>query len=153
MLVLIITDIYAQKILLLENVNTLKNIKYYQGEDIMVKFQEKNKKITDVIYDVTDSTVIFELAGEMKFDDIVFIYRENWLVETLSGLSLLGGAAYFGIDSFNRLINHEYPVVDSGTLMISGGMAAFGLALIPFRYRKFSIGEKWKLRTIDLSSF
>jgi len=85
--------------------------------------------------------------------EISCIYRENWLVQTLRGLSLIGGVAYFGIDTFNRLINHEDPVIDSGTALISVGMVAFSFALIPLRYNRIHTGEKWKLRTIDLNEF
>lgn len=147
------TGIFAQKFLLVENVNTLKNFKYFQGDDIVIKFEGGEKKMTDRIFDLTDSTVIFEFMGEMKMENISCIYRENWLIEILSGFSLLAGTAYFGIDTFNRLINHESPVVDSGTLMISGGIVAFGFALLPFRYKKIYPGGKWQLRTIDLNSF
>jgi hypothetical protein len=145
-------EMFSQKILLVENVRSLKNFKYYQGNGIMFKLSGGQSRIADNIFDLTDSTIVFEGLGEVKISDILCIYRENWLIVTLSGLSLLGGTAYFGVDSFNRLINHEYPVCQAETMWISGGMVAFGLALIPFRYRKINISEKWKIRCIDPGS-
>jgi hypothetical protein len=133
--------------------NSLKNFKYYQGDQIFVKIVGFEGRSSEYIIDLTDSTVIFDIMGEVRFDRILCIYRENWLIKTLRGLCLIGGAAYFGIDSFNRLINHEYPVIDSGTLMISGGMVAFSFALIPFNYRKIHIGDKWQMKTLDMNSF
>lgn len=153
LLILFTTGIFAQKLLLVENESSLKNYKYFQGEEIMIKFEGGNSRITDRIFDLTDSTIIFEMMGEVKMTNITCIYRENWLIDILSGFSLLAGTAYFGIDTFNRMINHEYPVVDSGTLMISAGIVAFGVALIPFRYKKIHPGDKWKLRTLDLNSY
>jgi len=144
---------FAQKMLLVENMNSLKNFKYYQGEDILIKFTGIDGRIADRIYDLTDSTLILEVLGEVRLENISCIYRENWFVQILRGLTLLGGAAYFGIDSFNRLINHEYPVIDSGTLWISGGMVAFSFALTPFKYKRLKMERNWQLRTIDLNSF
>jgi hypothetical protein len=151
-LMLLGSEMYSQKILLLENVHSMKNFKYYQGNTVIFKLIESQKRISDNIFDLTDSTVIFEGMGEVKLRKICCIYRENWLIDILSSLSLIGGVAYFGIDSFNRTINHEYPVVQTETMLISGGMVAFGLALIPFRYRKITITENWRLKTCDPGS-
>jgi hypothetical protein len=136
-----------------ENEKSLKNIKYYQGDMIIINFPGSQDRFADQISDMTDSSVIFILAGEVNLADISCVYRENWLIQTLRGLSLLGGAAYFGLDTFNRMINHDNPVVLTETLIISGSMIAFSFALIPFRYRKIHPGEKWHLRTIDLGEF
>jgi uncharacterized membrane protein SirB2 len=146
-------ELFSQKILLVENVHSLKNFKYYQGNMIMFKLAGGHSRISDNICDLTDTTVIFEGLGEVKIANISSIYRENWLIETLSGLSILGGVAYFGLDSFNRMINHEYPVCQTETMLISGGMVAFGLALIPLRYRKINISEKWRFKCIDPDSY
>lgn len=146
-------ELFSQKILLVENVHSLKNFKYYQGEGIMIRLSGGQARVSDNIFDLTDTTIIFEGLGEVKMENVSCIYRKNWLIETLSGLSLLGGVAYFGIDSFNRLINHEYPVCQTETMWISGGMVVFGLALIPFRYRKINISEKWKIKCIDPAAY
>ena len=148
LLILFGGELFAQKIFLVENVQSLKNFKYYQGDWIMFKLSDGQARVSDNIFDLTDTTVIFEGLGEVNISNISCIYRENWLIVTLSGLSLLGGVAYFGIDSFNRLINQEYPVIQTETMWISGGMVAFGLALIPFMYRKITISEKWQLRSL-----
>jgi hypothetical protein len=147
------TNIFAQKILIVENIHTQKNFKYYQGSKVMLQLSGKKGRIADNIYEMTDSSVIFEGLGELKLSSVAFIYRENWLIQVLRGLSFLGGTAYFGVDSFNRMINHEYPVVQSETLWISGSMVAFSVVLTPFRYRKINISGNWKLKSIDLEAF
>ena len=146
-------NLLAQKILVVENVISQKNFKYYQGSEMMFELSGCKGRISDNIFEMTDSTVIFEAFGEVKMSNISGIYRENWLVQTLRGLSLIGGTAYFGIDTFNRLINHDDPVVLTETLLISGGMVAFSFALIPFRYRKINTDGKWKLKSIDMDEF
>jgi hypothetical protein len=119
----------------------------------MFKLSEGHDRIMDNIFDLTDTTVVFEGLGEVKISHIASIYRDNWLIDILGNLSLIGGVAYFGLDSFNRMINQEYPVCQTETMLISGGMVAFGLVLIPFRYRKITIAEKWRLTCIDPGSF
>jgi hypothetical protein len=152
-LFLIESGVFSQKILILENIHSMKNFKYYQGNRVIFKLTESKSRISDNIYDLTDSTVIFEGIGEVKISRICCIYRENWLIDILSSLSLIGGVAYFGIDSFNRMINHEYPVVQQETMLISGGMIVFSMVLLPFRYRKINVSEKWRLKTFDPGSF
>ena len=131
----------------------MKNYKFFQGDVVIFKYTGNEGRLSDLIIDMTDSTVIFEMMGEVRLEDISCIYRENWFVNILSGLSLLGGTAYFGLDSFNRMINHEYPVVDTGTLMISAGMVAFSAALIPLKYRKINTWRNWKISTLDPGLF
>jgi len=152
-LLVISTIVAAQKILVVENVRSLKNIKYYQGDEIFVKLPGFEEKILDYIIDMTDSTVVFEKAGEVAFRDILSIYRENRMIQILRRFSLIGGAAYFSLDSFNRLINNDAPVILTETLIISGGIVAFSFALIPFTYRKFNTAGKWHLRTLDMNAF
>jgi hypothetical protein len=145
--------VFAQKILVVENEKSLRNFKYAQGDDIIFKSDNIESKIVDQLYDITDSTIILSEFGEVRLDQIVCIYRENWLVRILRGLTLLGGVAYFGIDSFNRLINNDSPVILAETAIISAGMVAFSFALIPFNYRKIIIGGKWNIRMLDLNAF
>lgn len=111
------------------------------------------ERISDYIFDLTDTTIIFETLGEVRISNITRIYRENLIIQILRGFSLMAGTAYFGIDTFNRLINHESPVVLTETLAISGGMVAFSFALSPLRYRKINTTGKWKLKSIDMDSF
>lgn len=119
----------------------------------MLGTEKSQSRIIDEIIDMTDSSLILNVSGEVLLSGISGIYKENWLIKTLRGLTLLGGAAYFGLDSFNRLINNDSPVVLAETVIISAGLIAVSFALIPFKYRKYSTIEKWGMRVIDLSSF
>jgi hypothetical protein len=151
MVILCISSVlaYSQKILVVENAKSTKNFKYYQGDDIIIKFGTLKGKVTDQIVDMTDSSIVLLIYGEVYLDDISTIYKGNWFVRILQGLTLVGGVAYFGIDSFNRLINNDSPVVLQETAIISGAMVAFSFALTPLRYRWLKVGERWKLRIID----
>jgi hypothetical protein len=153
LLLVFANTVLSQKILVVENSNSLRNIKYSEGNDIIIRVEGEKDKISDEITGMTDSTLILLINGAIRIDQVDAIYRENWLIQIVRGLTLLGGVAYVSIESFNRMINHEYPVVDSGTLIISAGMVATSFALIPLRYRKINCKEKWTLRVIDPGAF
>jgi hypothetical protein len=140
--------VFGQKILVAENKNTLKNFKYITGR--ILTFRADGEKISDVLTDMDDSTLYFSSSGAIPLGEIEALYRPNWLIGILSGVSMLGGGAYLALDSFNRLINGEGPVIQQETLIISGSMLAFGAVLIPFYDRKLPV-TRWKLRVIDLS--
>lgn len=141
----------GQRILVLENVHTLKNFKYKEGQKIILKLAGENRKVHDRIYALEEQGIILENRGEVRFSEIEAIYRENWLIRLLQSVSFIGGAGYLALDSFNRLINHEGPVFQTETLIISGSMIAFSAALIPFQYRIIRPGDKWQLKMIDMS--
>jgi hypothetical protein len=143
----------SQRILVVENIKSMRNIKYYPGDIIMLKVENKSNRVIDEIYDMTDSSISLTLMGEVKLDKITGIYRESWLVQTTRGLSFLAGVGYFGIDSFNRLINNDSPVILVETAVISAGFIALAAALTPLRYRKYNTTGNWGLRTINLDSF
>lgn len=144
---------YSQKILIMENSRSLKNIKYYPGDEIILKVDHAEKRIFDQILDLTDSTIILDESGTVYFDQITGIYKENWLVQTIRGLSFLAGVGYFGLDSFNRLINNDSPVILAETAIISGSLIAVAAILTPLRYRKFNTQKNWELRTINMDAF
>lgn len=143
----------SQKILIMENSRTLRNIKYYQGDEIGLILKKNGLKVKDVIFDMTDSSLVTYDQGEIRFSDIKSVVRENYWIDILSRFSMLAGALYFGIDSFNRLINSDWPMVDEQTLVVSAGIVGFGFLLLPFRQSKYPLGEKWKLRVIDLQVY
>jgi hypothetical protein len=153
MLILASAGLFAQKFLLVENQDSFKNFKLYAGDAMTFKIPSEEKRVTDIIVDFTDSSIIFEMMGDVLFTEITAIYRDNYLVRILQPFTLLAGAAYFGLDSFNRLINNDSPVILAETAAISAGLVAFSFALTPFRQRKINTSGKWQLRTIDLDEF
>jgi len=143
----------GQKVLVYENIHTMKNYKYIPGNNIKLRLIDDEKRISDEIYDITDSSVILKVRREIFFDEITAVYRERYWVDLLSGFSMIAGVFYFSVDSFNRLINSEWPVVDEQTLAISAGLVIFGGILIPFRFKKIKAGGDWRFKTLDQGSY
>lgn len=144
---------FAQKVLVFENIHTLKNYKYHPGEKIRLLMDNGKLRIEDEIYDLTDSSVILLDKGEVLFSKVDAVYRQRYWIDLLSGFSMLAGVAYFGIDTFNRMINEEWPMVDNQSLAISVGLVTFGGILLPFRTRKIPVNENWKFKTLDPTAF
>ena len=153
MLLLVYSGLYSQKFLLVENQHSFKNHKIYPGDEMTFRIPDEEVKIHDFVIDIKDSSVIFEMMGEVKLKEITAIYMDNYLVKILQPFTLLAGTLYFGIDSFNRLINNDSPVILAETFFISAGIVAFSFALTPFRQRKLNTSGKWQLRTIDLNDY
>jgi hypothetical protein len=149
LLFLVSTGLFAQKILLVENQKSFKNYKYFTGDAITYKILAEEGRNYDIISDMTDSSIVFEMMGEVRLEEIAAIYRENYVVKILQPFTLLAGVAYFGLDSFNRLINNDSPVILAETTIISAGLVAFSFALTPFRQRKINTSGKWQLRTLN----
>ncbi len=152
LLILLALPAWGQGILILENTSTLKNLKYYPGDDVILSISGEKGKIFDSVIGIEDSLITLAEAGEVEFSRIEAFYTANWLVRTVRGLTFIGGTAYLALDSFNRLINKEGPVFQEETLLISGALVGFSFALIPLSYRKMKLGDKWKLRMIDPGS-
>jgi hypothetical protein len=152
-LLLISTCLFSQEILVVENKNSLKNFKYYIGDELIFKCPFDDKKVHDLILDFKDSSIVFETMGEIRLSEITSIYRVNYVIKILQPLTLIGGAAYLGVDAFNRLINNDSPVILGETVAISAGLVALSFAMTPFRLIKYNTTDKWTMRTIDLDEF
>jgi hypothetical protein len=152
-LLVISSGLFSQEILVVENKRSLKNFKYYTGDELIFKGTFDEKKVHDLIMDFKDSSIIFESSGEVRFSEITAIYRVNYVVKIMQPFTLLGGVAYFGVDAFNRAINNDAPVILGETVAISAGLVAFSFAMTPFRLVKYNTMDKWKMRMIDLGEF
>ena len=140
-------------ILLLQNQYNLKNYKYYPGDQIRVKSKKTNEIIEGTFYGINNSMLLIGDIGTIRINDVAVIYREmNW-IRIIGGASFVGGAAYFGIDSFNRLINGQSHVIDQQTAIISGSMMVFGGLLYLLQYRPIRINEKWTIGILDFQEF
>ena len=140
----------AQQFLLVENNRNFRNFKYYPGEEIRIRSKHEDRIIHGPITGFSDTSIFIGVLDEVCFSEIEIIYRERIPIYWLQGLLLLGGVGYFSIDSFNRLINNQSPVVLAETAYISAGMVAASALLIPLRYKRVK-AKKWDFLLIDFS--
>lgn len=142
----------AQNIFVLERPGTIKNFKYYQGDKIKIRTIAADTVISGLIYRVNDSSIIINKTEEIQTSDIGVMYKKRWGYGFLQYLSIFAGTAYLGINTLNGIINDDQPVIPHETLIISGSMIVFGVALTPLTTRKFKIdNEKWRIIILDFS--
>nr|NQU89312.1 hypothetical protein [Bacteroidota bacterium] len=149
LLLLFITPLFPQQYLVLEKTGTVKNFKYKTGDKISIGLKESGFVLSGTISNIMDSAFVLDTYTEIKFREIRYVYRPQGFFRTLSGFFLTGGIAYFLISGVNRTFNNEYPVVEKSMLIVGGTMVGAGIALKPFKTRKFDLTQKWRLKTLD----
>ena len=142
----------AQQLMLVENKRNLKNFKYYPGEDIRLKVRPDHRIIEGEITCLKDSTMCIGDWEEVSYHDIRFIYRSRQMIRIARSVFLISGVAYFSIDSFNRLINNDSPVILAETALISGGLLGTSILLTPLRYKRLK-PEKWRIKMLNFDDF
>ncbi|MFP4469436.1 MAG: hypothetical protein ACLFPE_02060 [Bacteroidales bacterium] len=146
--------VMAQQYLVLEKAGTTRNFKYQTRNTIMLQLKNSDSWIAGDITEIRDSAIIIDHFIEIDLHNIAVVRRSSGFLKALSNLFFLrGGAAYLLIAGTNRTINHEYPVVDTSTMIVSGSLMAAGLLIKPLIRRDFLLGEKWRLKILDFSVF
>lgn len=146
-----LNDLSAQRFLLLQRPGKVKNYKYFAGDKIIFRAYADTVVVMGRISGFSDTSIFINDKSEIPIEDITSISKKCHMMAFLSRGALLFGIAYFGLNGFNRLINHDYPTYDKESLLIVSGSLAGFFALNKFKYRKFRIGEEWKLDILDLT--
>jgi hypothetical protein len=139
---------HAQQFIMVENLRTLKNFKYYLGDNIRLKSAEEDRLIEGEITCLSDSMICIGDWEEVMLKDIRFIYRERFGILISRSIFLIAGIGYVTIDSFNRLINNDAPVILAETVYISAGLVGLNFLLIPLKYKRIKTG-KWQVEYFD----
>ena len=145
--------VQAQVTMLLERPGTIKYYMYQKDDRISIMYKKGDEGFRDAgkITAIDDSTVQINDLNRYKFRDITSVYRPRFFPRFFSRTAAVFGTGYLALTVANQAINSSSPLVDEKTLLISGlSLAAAGIAVF-FEYRKFELGENWRLRTIDLS--
>jgi len=140
----------AQNILLLEHNRKFKNHKFYRGDDIhlRVRTDTTDVHIRGEINAIYDSLLVVNYTNIVMLKDIEVVYRDRMWARIVSYSAIVAGGGYLVLDSFNRAINNEAPVVDDQTLVTSGIIIGAGLLLIPFKEYRHRVGKKWDLKIL-----
>ncbi|MDT8392605.1 MAG: hypothetical protein RQ761_02085 [Bacteroidales bacterium] len=147
---LMVFNVQAQRILLVEKPGTFKNFKYFVGDEIILKTMPFNDKIAGSIHFITDSSIVVDFDQEIMLNEIESVLKPRWGFGLLSGFTRYAGAGYLVLDIVNNAINHEV-MVDKNTLIISGSLVAFSYAIVPLHTRKLTIGDRWRIKVLNLS--
>ncbi|MEQ8907748.1 MAG: hypothetical protein RIC95_01025 [Vicingaceae bacterium] len=147
----LVEEAAAQKILALDKNGIEKRIRYYKGNFISLQTQE-GIVVAGEITRILDSS--FVVGNQIvKLTDVKKVKKTHkhfgW--RFLSGLTFTVGGAYLGIDSFNRLINSDDPVVSEQSVFVSTVFIGLGTVSAILGNRNYLLGKKRRLKIIDIS--
>jgi hypothetical protein len=147
---LLIGPVHPQNIFLIERPGTVKNFKFYEGDDIHVRVKNypPASSIKGTLTGIRDSSIIIDDAYLIPLKDITAVYKDRFWLGLAVPVLFVAGVGYVTLEAFNRLINNDSPVVTTETAIISGSLVAGGFALIPLKERKFKVGEKWRVKSL-----
>lgn len=143
----------AQKILLLEKTKKFKRIRYFEGDPIAFRVDNDKYAITGRLDMILDNGVVVD--GELyRFESITMVlnFKKYAVFRALSKSALYAIPPMLLFTVLHRGLNSgEKLLIDRNSLQVMGVMAAIGVVLWPFKARKYRLGKKWQLRTLDIT--
>jgi hypothetical protein len=147
------SSVKAQVVLYVEIMTEQKPIKYYEGQSLMFKSKDYPKEWQEITIKrlMDEEKIILSDGGMLKLTDITEIRRTRpWAIVTGYMLQTFGvawfgfgGLAHFTTDSFDFGLD----TFVIGTTAIGSGWLIRKL----FKYKKYKIGKKVRLKILDLS--
>lgn len=142
----------AQQYFIIENFRSQRNFKYKVSDNIAIVTKAGNFKIAGTLTQITDSSIFIDNYTEIKIQNIQSVVRTRKFIRMMSGLFFIrGGIAYLAIVGLNSAINHETPIIDEQTAIISASMIATGFALKPLIHRKYKVDKGWRIKILDFN--
>jgi hypothetical protein len=144
-----------RKFLLLKRGSKQKSqIRFYPGETITYKSKKIGYFVTDVLVNL-DTEYLYLSENILKPSDIVAVDvrnkdPRNRTLNNLTQLSLGAGAMIFGLEGVNSLIKQGEFKISNGVSKASALLIGTGLALLPLRYKTFTLSDKNKVQLVIL---
>jgi hypothetical protein len=145
----------AKKFLLLKRGSNQKTqIRFYPGETITYKSKKIGYFVTDVLVNL-DTEYLYLSENILNPSDIVAIDvrkkdPRNRTLNNLTQYSIKAGALIFGLEGVNSLIQQGEFKISNGVAKVSALLIGTGLALLPLRYKTFTLSDKNKVQLVLL---
>jgi len=144
------SNIFAQKVLVLENLSIGKSYKFVAGDVITVKTSDSANKVSGKITEILDSSFVISNYYVFDLKEIAVVYKTRRSVEVVSISLMAFGGMFFVLDAVNNVINKESPVIKADVTLIAAAVAGVGGLLQLFTKRKCEVRKnKWRLKIID----
>ena len=148
----------AQNVLVVCITGTPKSVRFVKGDNIGVKITGDNKIYKGIITQIKDSS--FRLIEKGRDEKEIFIpdveivvdYERFWGLGLLSRVAITAGTGFFLLDTFNRTINGDSPIVEDRTAKAGLMISSFGIVLIPISRKYHRIGEKRTIKILDFEN-
>ena len=144
-----------RKFLLLKRGSNQKTqIRFYPGETITYKSKKIGYFVTDVLINL-DTEYLYLSENVLKPSDILAIDVQlkdprNRTLKNLTALSLGAGTMILGLEGINNLTQKGQLKISAGVAKASALLLGTGLALLPLRYKTFTLSDKNKVQLVLL---
>jgi len=139
--------VFSQNMLLVEKPGTVKNYKYFAGDQISLQ-TKSGEKISGPINIIRDSNLIVDFTHELLFSDIEVVYQPRVLVKLLSSALIVGSAVYIGLDFINGGSRGK-SFSENKSLQTSAAILASGIGLSFLGKKRMHIEKKkWRIRVL-----
>lgn len=150
-LFLFTNGLIAQKFIALDSRVSAKRWKFFEGDFISYKLKD-NQKTGGYITQLNDSS-FFIGKKEVLLNEIKSIHfrGHRYGLGIITTFTTVAGVGYFGIDTFNRLINSNDPIVFEGTIIASGVMLSVALISDLLNRKTVKVKDSKQIKVLDLS--
>lgn len=144
-----------KKFLLLKRGSNQKTqIRFYPGETITYKSEKIGYFVTDVLVNL-DTEYLYLSENILKPSDILAIDvrgkdPRNRTLNNLTQLSIGAGTMILGLEGINSLTQQGQLKISAGVAKASAILVGTGLALLPLRYKTFTLSDKNKVQLVLL---
>lgn len=144
-----------RKFLLLKRGSNQKTqIRFYPGETITYKSKKIGYFVTDVLVNL-DTEYLYLSENILKPSDILAIDvrrkdPRNRTLNNLTKLSIGAGTMILGLEGINSLTQQGQLKISAGVAKASALLIGTGLALLPMRYKTFTLSDKNKVQLVLL---
>ena len=142
-------SLFSQKIIVVERPGTVKNVKYKKGSEIFLETINK-KRLHGRISQISDSAFFLNNKFEVKLKDISIVLKPRGFLYRSYPKIRFAGYGFLFLNTFNRIIHNEKPVFDKTGLITGFSMIGLSYVMQAFIFKKQEIGEKWRIKVIDL---
>lgn len=147
---------FAQKFLALDIYHVtgnMKRIRFHENDNLTLRIHGSRKFFTHVITFLGDCSIVLDGNWILPLSEIdkVRIDRSNSLVHTLSRGLIDCGIGFFVLDSFNSLVNSDFPIVKIQAVKESAVLILSGIILQRVMIRKYRINSRRRLKIIDVT--
>ena len=143
----------AQIVFYVEIMTEDKPIKYYEGQNLMFKTKDYPKEWQNVKIErlIDAEKIILYDGGMLNLEDIIEIRRTRPWATTVGYMLQTFGVAWFAFGGIAHFTTDNFDFgVD--TLIIGSTAIASGWLLRKlFKYKKYKVGKKVRLKILDLS--
>ena len=144
-----------RKFLLLKRGSNQKTqLRFYPGETITYKSKKIGYFITDILVNL-DTEFLYLSENILKPSDILAIDirrkdPRNRTLNNLTQLSIGAGTMILGLEGINSLTQQGQLKISAGVAKASALLVGTGLALLPLRYKTFTLSDKNKVELVLL---